>query len=313
MTVTPAMTKKAPNPLQSALPMSPAIRGKKPDEEPLNNPQTQQKQKQTSQSPSPSSSYPKAKLRQECRDLYHEGSTTFFSNANPATLFPSAVSIVLSILYGPRQTTDHIPPTRSVTLILRSMPGVAYTIGLDLDDDHKEIHFSLDYIAGISSRTPGREAAEIQGVIVHEMVHAWQWNALGTAPSGLIEGIADFVRLKAGLSPPHWKREVGGQWDAGYQHTAYFLDWVEDRYGKGSVRKINAALQYTVYKDTLWMKLFGHSVNTLWQRYQTALARHGKGDDKGDGDDDDNNDHDGDAGKDDNDPASDETPALTAI
>lgn len=44
--------------------------------------------------------------------------------------------------------------------------------------------------------------------MVHEMVHCWQRNAHGTAPGGLIEGIADWVRLKAGLVPPHWKREA---------------------------------------------------------------------------------------------------------
>jgi len=91
-----------------------------------------------------------------------------------------------------------------VTLVLRALEGVAYTTGIDLDSDHKEIHFSLEYIQGIANRTPERVADEIQGVLVHEMVHAWQWNALGTAPVGLTEGIADFVRLKAGLSPPHW-------------------------------------------------------------------------------------------------------------
>lgn len=37
------------------------------------------------------------------------------------------------------------------------------------------------------------------GVCVHEMVHCWQWNAKGTCPGGLIEGIADYVRLRSGL------------------------------------------------------------------------------------------------------------------
>ena len=149
------------------------------------------------------------------------------------------------------------------------MGGVAYTTGSDLDDDHKEIHFSLDYIKSIPS---ARQKDEIQGVLVHEMVHCWQWNALGTAPVGLIEGVADFVRLKADLSPPHWKKEGGGQWDAGYQHTGYFLDWIENTCGEGSVRKINQALKDRKYEeDVFWEQLFGKKVNLLWKEYEGSL------------------------------------------
>ena len=47
-----------------------------------------------------------------------------------------------------------------------------------------------------------------------DKVHCWQYNGKQTCPGGLIEGIADFVRLRDGLSPPHW--EKGGEhWDEG--------------------------------------------------------------------------------------------------
>jgi len=151
------------------------------------------------------------------------------------------------------------------------MDGVAYTTGSDLDDDHKEIHFSLDYI----NKTPrARQQQEIQGVLVHEMVHCWQWNGLGTAPVGLTEGIADFVRLKAGLNPPHWKVVKGGDWDAGYQHTAYFLDWIEKRWGDGSVRKVNQALKDNEYVEVdFWSQLFGRKVGDLWEEYSETLPK----------------------------------------
>ncbi|KAI4216121.1 MAG: hypothetical protein LQ351_001621 [Letrouitia transgressa] len=140
---------------------------------------------------------------------------------------------------------------------------------IELDDDHKEIHFSLDYIVSIPEP---RQQDEIQGVLVHEMVHCWQWNALGTCPSGLVEGIADFVRLKAGLSPPHWKKERGGEWDAGYQHTAYFLDWIESKCGEGSVRKINESMMDKRYiEDEFWRDLFGIGVKELWTEYTKTL------------------------------------------
>lgn len=46
-------------------------------------------------------------------------------------------------------------------------------------------------------------------------VHCWQYNGKRTCPGGLVEGIADFVRLRDGLSPPHWKKG-GTNWDEGY-------------------------------------------------------------------------------------------------
>lgn len=104
------------------------------------------------------------------------------------------------------------------------------------------------------------------------MVHCWQWNAHGTAPGGLIEGIADFVRLKAGLAPPHWTREEGEDWDAGYQHTAYFLDWLEGQYGNGTVQRVNECLRRGKYVEReFWKGLFSKEVNELWREYQKSF------------------------------------------
>ena len=50
------------------------------------------------------------------------------------------------------------------------MGGVAYTTGSEIDDEHKEIHFSTDYIGGIS---PERVQDEILGVVRHEMVSTY--------------------------------------------------------------------------------------------------------------------------------------------
>jgi hypothetical protein len=63
------------------------------------------------------------------------------------------------------------------------MDGIAYTTGSHTE---KEIHFSLDYI--LSSKNRAKD--EIEGVLTHEAVHCFQYNAKGTAPGGLIEGIA---------------------------------------------------------------------------------------------------------------------------
>jgi hypothetical protein len=148
------------------------------------------------------------------------------------------------------------------------MSGVAYTTGLELDSEHKEIHLSADYI---SSNPSSQQHAEILGVLCHEMVHCFQWNGAGYAPSGLIEGVADWVRLRAGLIPPHWHREAKGKWDAGYQTTAYFLDWLEEKAGEGSVRKLNELLRRRYDEDKVWKECFGKSVKQLWKDYGESL------------------------------------------
>jgi hypothetical protein len=135
-------------------------------------------------------------------------------------------------------------------------------------------HLSLTYAANFIS-TPSRFHSEITGVITHEMVHAYQWDANGTCPGGLIEGIADYVRLKADLAPPHWKRdERMDKWDEGYQRTAYFLEWLEGEYGVGTVSRVNAGLREGEYEAKgFWTGIFGEGrdVEWLFKRFRESL------------------------------------------
>lgn len=214
---------------------------------------------------------PQPLLRLSLNDLSHAGTQKFLSHLDVGSALSTAVSSVLRYLYPHRHhAAKHVPPTRSITLVVRpKMAGVAYTTGIQLDDDHKEIHFSAEYIARIPA---ARARAEMLGVITHEAVHCLQYNGRGKAPGGLIEGIADWVRLRAGLVPPHWKREGGGQWDAGYQHTGYFLDWLEGKFGRDTVPGINEALRVAEYDEkTFWKELFRADVEELWEEYGKSL------------------------------------------
>ncbi|KAH0559796.1 hypothetical protein GP486_003684 [Trichoglossum hirsutum] len=207
-------------------------------------------------------------------DLSCQGARNLISTVNVITTVEEAVGSVFRWLYTAEST---VPGTRSVTLVLRSMGGIAYTTGKDIDDDHKEIHFSTDYIAKIS---PERMKDEILGVICHEMVHCFQFDGCHTSPSGLTEGIADWVRLRSGLSPPSWKKSADGNWDDGYEHTGYFLEYLEQRFGEGSVRRINEMLGKTSYEEEIfWKDLFGHRVTELWKDYGRMLKEDSATDD----------------------------------
>ncbi|PPQ64295.1 hypothetical protein CVT26_002178 [Gymnopilus dilepis] len=165
-------------------------------------------------------------------------------------------------------------PVKQILLVLRPMDGVAYTFGTQ---SHKEIHFSLDHI----KRSAKRARDEIMGVLVHEVVHCYQYNALDSCPGGLIEGIADFVRLHEGLAPPHWKRTAGDKWDAGYEKTAYFLDWIENRYGDGTIRELNECMKENQYHRRVFKELTGRPVRKLWTIYCKILEDGGDTDDYG--------------------------------
>lgn len=109
----------------------------------------------------------------------------------------------------------------------------------------------------------------------HELVHCFQWAAEGTCDGGLIEGIADWVRLRAGLAAGHWKQEADGEWNKGYQHTGYFLEYLEQRFGPGTVRSINACLREGKYDEK---KMFaqcceGEKVEDLWEAYRKHLKK----------------------------------------
>ena len=209
------------------------------------------------------------KLRLEMRDLEHPASTFFLESCIASKALVSAVKEVVKALYTDKKNHTKVPGTRSVTLILRSMDGVAYTCGSDLDSDHKEMHLNLGYVASIA---PNRRKDEMLGVLTHEMVHCYQYDGKGSCPGGLIEGIADWVRLKAGLAPPHWKKAGEGEWDAGYDRTAYFLEYLEARYGEGTVRRLNEKLRTEEYQTKrFWTELLGRPVEQLWLDYGKSL------------------------------------------
>ncbi|KAL4978441.1 hypothetical protein BDW66DRAFT_130384 [Aspergillus desertorum] len=270
---------------------------------------------------------PSPKFQLQIHDLRHPASQFFLTSIpDLASTLETALSAIIQNLYSPSTSggaktgnptgsvrkqkhpptfKPSVPPTRSVTVLLRDIGGVAYTTGKDLDNDHKEIHISLAYIQ--HCRTKADPVAELVGVLTHELVHCYQYAApratvdgkpddsIPRAPGGLIEGVADFVRLKAGLSPPHWDRPTSAKerpekWDSGYQHTAYFLAWLEDvRIGRGAIGLLNDRLCRFGYvggsncgvdidgkeQESFWRALFGAEIDELWDEYGRWLDKSG--------------------------------------
>ncbi|XP_059448252.1 uncharacterized protein LOC132179535 [Corylus avellana] len=149
---------------------------------------------------------------------------------------------------------------QKVSLFIDDMDGVAYA-------SNNEIHVSARYINSYS----GDVKREITGVLYHEMTHVWQWNGNGLAPGGLIEGIADFVRLKAGYAPSHWVQPgKGDKWDQGYDVTARFLDYCNSL-RNGFVAELNKKMR-TGYNAHFFVQLLGKSVDQLWRDYKAKYG-----------------------------------------
>ena len=149
-----------------------------------------------------------------------------------------------------------------VSLFIDDRDGVAFT-------SNNEIHVSARYINGYS----GNVKTEITGVLYHESTHIWQWNGNGqSTPGGLIEGIADYVRLKAGYAPSHWvKPGQGDRWDQGYDVTARFLDYCNSL-RNGFVAELNKKLR-NGYSANFFVELLGKNVDQLWKDYKAKYAK----------------------------------------
>ncbi|KAG2704622.1 hypothetical protein I3843_05G012800 [Carya illinoinensis] len=140
---------------------------------------------------------------------------------------------------------------QKVSLFINDMDAVSYA-------SNNEIYVSARYINGYS----GNVKNEITGMLYYEMTHVWQWNGNGQAPEGLIEGITNFVRLKAGYVRGQWVQpEQRDRWDQGYDVTARFLDYCNSL-RNGFVADLNKKMK-TGYSTNYFVDLLGKSVDQL--------------------------------------------------
>ncbi|XP_068657353.1 uncharacterized protein [Aristolochia californica] len=188
------------------------------------------------------------------------GSTRFENEiGNPYSL-QALQSASTFIWQAFRQGETDRKNVQRVRLYIDNMDGVAYA-------SNNDIHVSANYIGSFS----GDVKTEITGVLYHEMTHIWQWNGNGQAPGGLIEGVADFVRLKANYAPSHWVRPgAGDRWDQGYDVTARFLDYLNG-IKDGFVADLNRKMR-DGYSDNFFVELLGKSVDQLWSDYKAQFG-----------------------------------------
>lgn len=200
--------------------------------------------------------------------------TTLFSThvPVPTDYLAETCDKVVSLLYASPWVP---PPLSSISLHVRPLDGVAHTVhshttctdGVAATGITAEIHLSATYLAKFHARNPGGLQHEIHGVLMHEMTHVWQCYLGQRAPHWIVEGVADYIRLRVGLAAEHWRKGVGGNWEDGYQTTGFFLDWIEESWSGFVVELTKDPCVERVEKTT------GFAIEKLWESYQKALAR----------------------------------------
>nr|GEX35645.1 hypothetical protein [Tanacetum cinerariifolium] len=101
----------------------------------------------------------------------------------------------------------------------------------------------------------------------HEMTHMFQWDGEGHAPLMLVEGVADYTKLKAGYAQEGFaKPGQGDSWDQGYDFTARFLEYC-DEIVPGFVAKLNKMMRFN-FDVNYFEDLTGKPVDQLWIEYK---------------------------------------------
>jgi hypothetical protein len=183
----------------------------------------------------------------------------FTAHVSDPTAFVQAQALaVCEVLYA---SPDDVPTRPRIKLVIEDMDGVAYTAG-------DEVHFSSQYMKDYQDNG-GDIAYEITGVVVHEFTHVYQLN---DGPGYFIEGMADFVRYRAGYVPIE-NRGPGGNWDDAYQTTGFFFDYLDRTYPEAG-RELNLAMNPndgTGWSNDVFVDLTTKDVDTLWTEYQASL------------------------------------------
>ncbi len=178
---------------------------------------------------------------------------------DPVAVAHELTHSICSILF---RKTPEVPVISKITIVIVPLIGIS----ADILVSTATVRLNSSYLQTFaSSHTASETTYEIDGLLVYTMSLFYQDLA---APAGVVQGVADFVRYRAG----YWTesaRSPGGNWDDGFQTTAFFFDYV-DKQSPSFVYRLNQAIG-TGYSVDLFVTLTGKDVITLWNEYQATF------------------------------------------
>lgn len=160
---------------------------------------------------------------------------------------------------------------KRVSVTIKETSGVAYTSGA-------RITCSAAWMRGELKR-------EAVGAVFHELVHVVQQygqarrSGRSNGPnSGWIgEAIPDYIRWYI-YEPQTKGAEISAQraarvnYNDSYRVSANFLNWVVQHHDKELLSKLNDAMRNGEYKEELWTKWTGQSLQTLGEQWKQSLV-----------------------------------------
>jgi hypothetical protein len=180
-------------------------------------------------------------------------------------LYPWLQNIMENLLKEMYDNLQDAPNVKKLIVKVYPFDGVAFTRN-GVITTVKEIHISSTYIEKIPDN---RKITELEGVLCHEMVHAFQYDGNHTAPTGFIEGIADYYRLRMGLAPPHWNQTHPDNWDVGYEKTGFFFDFLDKNVAPNAIKRMNLYLRdHTWSENDIFQSTCGESAKNLYNVYR---------------------------------------------
>jgi hypothetical protein len=147
-------------------------------------------------------------------------------------------------------------PYSKIRLRIKNMRGVAAT-GRD------GIDISAGYV---------RQHTNDFGMVIHELTHVVQAYP-SPDPGWVTEGIADYVRI-AHFEPQAPRPRIDlskATYHDSYKTSAMFLEWVEKKYDKQLITKLNRVMRESSFKIELFKDYTGKTVDELWKEYTDTL------------------------------------------
>jgi hypothetical protein len=190
------------------------------------------------------------------------GGRVFTDNVKSPTDFVQTMTRkVCAILY---RSVPEVPNIPRVTLIVQPLANVSPSITGSVTGNTATINSNF-FVPYANSHTADDTLFELSGVTAHLLSFMYE---RGPAPAGVLSGVNDFVRYRLGFLRDT-ARKKGGNWDDGYQTTAFFFVYLDDAY-PNFVYRLNL-VNGTGYSVTAFQVFTGKDVATLWAEYQATL------------------------------------------
>lgn len=167
--------------------------------------------------------------------------------------FGALLDFFRNLLSRPRSTVRNPLLERCSSIANGSIPRINALLGLDyrgqalfkIDDGSMNVPAATSGSTVTVSPKWFQDHPNDDGAIVHELVHVvMHCPRMDGSNWWMIEGMADYCRDKLGYTTS-WSTPTRGDPKSGYQGTAHFLLFVEQRFGQEYIKKTASGLSMT--------------------------------------------------------------------